>query len=746
MYNEILRIAADDFSSYPWAEYVPNNFSEEQINVFKFILDSFPENVLINDGELNSDVISVLAMMAYDIGESREFIKNIKISKDIKELYDKVETNRILSSEPTAGTERVGDTYIYNDGTKDILKRYVGFTWDEGATLASVGSLTPPTFPTEGEYWYSNEEEKLYLYRGEYSKYINGSWVTVPAGWEEIFKFFFKAPKTPNYNDLWVNIKDEKVYSYTQAFWEEVPLYKNNMKLLLSLLQDMNFSVLDEEEKIEDKEKIIKNYELLAKDSYKIIRNRGTIKTIERIVSSFIRSENDNTLVDFNIYIGDGEYTFLDEPSEVSPLEVGTILIDIPNLEDYPKLSYLLDTNLGEIAGSPTKYTLQLRKDNYLYKTLMRVKPAGINYLLVSSNNLSASYSTTLEAPEVQFVSANYGDKSYTLRVTNPNNHNAILNLVDYGASGFGGTYTYTTIISPYQILAITREADNEDFIDNGTTTTIQAFLESTDGAIGDSVIETVDHVADSQLVNTNIASFSKGSNSVSGYVNAFYRNNNDITVNLEVTLNWLDNYWDYDNAFTGTPDYQESDPGFIDSARYGVNSIIDADDPSRDLGEYLELDIAYLRTNGDTVVLRLLNNQTTYDKALTIETGMEYNIEGVCDLLATEQPQYYNNAIVGDLPGPTIFRLQYEEDSYVYYELLNTLDVDRYRYYEIVNTEESKVYSIAEDTFISRRHNNPSDRLQNLTVSAQLVDPLGERDSSEVYTETINNIARTPE
>lgn len=70
-------------------------FTDDQLFVFDFLVNSFPEKLLFNDPETTESIdedgpISVLALMAYDIGSSRSLIENLKRSKDINYLFDHI--------------------------------------------------------------------------------------------------------------------------------------------------------------------------------------------------------------------------------------------------------------------------------------------------------------------------------------------------------------------------------------------------------------------------------------------------------------------------------------------------------------------------------------------------------------------------------------------------------------------------------------------------------------------------------
>lgn len=96
-------------------EYVNQLFSNEQKIVFDFLIKSFPEKLLvINDAIFvedesndNNDVLASLALLAYIIGDSRELIKNLEISKSIVELYNSIDPLNINYNERTVENNKV---------------------------------------------------------------------------------------------------------------------------------------------------------------------------------------------------------------------------------------------------------------------------------------------------------------------------------------------------------------------------------------------------------------------------------------------------------------------------------------------------------------------------------------------------------------------------------------------------------------------------------------------------------------
>ena len=82
------------------SEYVATNFTEEQQNVFSFLIASFPEKLRATVTETdmieNNQVTVVLAMMAHVIGNAREQIYNLQNLRDVSYLKKSIEEEHDL--------------------------------------------------------------------------------------------------------------------------------------------------------------------------------------------------------------------------------------------------------------------------------------------------------------------------------------------------------------------------------------------------------------------------------------------------------------------------------------------------------------------------------------------------------------------------------------------------------------------------------------------------------------------------
>ena len=77
------------------------NFTEQQQLVFNFLLNSFPEKLRTyrtsDDLVDYEDVLAVLALIASEVGNSRDLINNLQHIKDVPHLYDNIEDSDDLA-------------------------------------------------------------------------------------------------------------------------------------------------------------------------------------------------------------------------------------------------------------------------------------------------------------------------------------------------------------------------------------------------------------------------------------------------------------------------------------------------------------------------------------------------------------------------------------------------------------------------------------------------------------------------
>jgi len=79
-------------------QYVESNFNESQKSMFNFLVESYPETMLVQDGIESQDVLLLLAIFAKIIGKAREQIINLNSIRDIEGLYSKIDSGILEES------------------------------------------------------------------------------------------------------------------------------------------------------------------------------------------------------------------------------------------------------------------------------------------------------------------------------------------------------------------------------------------------------------------------------------------------------------------------------------------------------------------------------------------------------------------------------------------------------------------------------------------------------------------------
>jgi hypothetical protein len=98
IYETFIAVLNSEGITQSWTDVVAT-FSDEQLILFNFILESFPEDMMtLYNGIPNEDVISVLALIAYTFGQSRTIINNIKKSNSLIELYEMIENLELVDN------------------------------------------------------------------------------------------------------------------------------------------------------------------------------------------------------------------------------------------------------------------------------------------------------------------------------------------------------------------------------------------------------------------------------------------------------------------------------------------------------------------------------------------------------------------------------------------------------------------------------------------------------------------------
>lgn len=72
--------------------YVNDNFNEAEQEFFDFVLNSFPEEILVQDGVESEYILFMLAALSKIFGGGREAINNLLTAHSANELYEKIES------------------------------------------------------------------------------------------------------------------------------------------------------------------------------------------------------------------------------------------------------------------------------------------------------------------------------------------------------------------------------------------------------------------------------------------------------------------------------------------------------------------------------------------------------------------------------------------------------------------------------------------------------------------------------
>ena len=79
-------------------QYVEANFTDTEKELFEYVLNSFPESILVQEGSESEDVLALLATLAKVIGSSKELIVNLKTSRSLNEIIKKVEEDYLTEN------------------------------------------------------------------------------------------------------------------------------------------------------------------------------------------------------------------------------------------------------------------------------------------------------------------------------------------------------------------------------------------------------------------------------------------------------------------------------------------------------------------------------------------------------------------------------------------------------------------------------------------------------------------------
>lgn len=156
-------------------QYVQNNFTEIEQNIFEYMFNSFPETVLVQktelapEGEESEDILALIATLAKVIGSSKELILNLKTGHSLNEILQKIEEDYLADSNkklllPFASDlkyKRLPDDIE----TNDLLDRLVEekyFLQDNYQLYKNRGTLTAITQLVKKWAAYLEEENLTY--------------------------------------------------------------------------------------------------------------------------------------------------------------------------------------------------------------------------------------------------------------------------------------------------------------------------------------------------------------------------------------------------------------------------------------------------------------------------------------------------------------------------------------------------------------------------------------------------------
>lgn len=79
-------------------QYVQANFTTVEQEVFDYILSSFPESILSQEGTDSEEVLLLLSALAKVVGSSKELILNLKTGHSLNEIFTKIENDYLTQS------------------------------------------------------------------------------------------------------------------------------------------------------------------------------------------------------------------------------------------------------------------------------------------------------------------------------------------------------------------------------------------------------------------------------------------------------------------------------------------------------------------------------------------------------------------------------------------------------------------------------------------------------------------------
>ena len=93
--------------------YIEQNYSDIEKKFFDYIVLSFPEHILVQDGEESEDILLLLAILAKAFGSAKESILNLDTAHSFKNIFEKL-----------SDLEK-GQYYLTNEDKEEVLNRLI---------------------------------------------------------------------------------------------------------------------------------------------------------------------------------------------------------------------------------------------------------------------------------------------------------------------------------------------------------------------------------------------------------------------------------------------------------------------------------------------------------------------------------------------------------------------------------------------------------------------------------------------
>lgn len=581
MYNILVKAITDLEIEQSWYNYVSSNFSEDQFKVFNFILDSFPESILLIDKVIpNDDVISVLALIAYDLGNSREVINNLRFSKDLGELISSIDLEQDLSEN--------------NKKLLFLLLSDIGSPVTESDLSLSEKFFQIVTYRDlfEDSYLYIKNRGTLPTIRSIISNYFSNFDTAVA----------FEAIIGSGYTENSINLINSQDISTSG-----INVY-NTTGIAISGGQEYTFSISRD---YTDGAPFSLTIERYAADEITLLNNiiveddaDGIVVTVldgpipefkfDYILNTWyitFLTGSSEALLFFNFSNNGNPYIIGNELEDVQ-LALGSILRPYTSYMQYSKLQCSISTSgasinimLGSLEllvdsmidysnelteATEAPYTYNIKQDNLLYKYLMSVKPAGFVYNIQTTSTKPEASAPTIDAPTITLLGVNYIDKTYEVSIKNNSTLPVTVHVWDYAHDAANPSETvdsYTSLIQGGYTKVVSRAADNINFNEDDEVTYIEAYAEYSGTESSPAIIlHTTDNPISLVLLSTNV-SLTKNSDYKSGYADLSIYNRNAVPVIAKVACSWDGGTTYFNRQYTISPNSYSGSKKFYNSS-----------------------------------------------------------------------------------------------------------------------------------------------------------------------------------